>query len=216
MKKLLYITANSKPEYLSSSKTVSRIVVNRILDKYKELKLEELDLYLQYIPRPKYKYFSSRSTILDDKAVLKLSLPEQNEIQQIIQLCDQFIAASVVVLAAPMWSLSFPGIVKDYIDSILLADKTITFENNVPKGLLNDRQRTFIYVQSSGASIPILMKPAFNKGVNYIQSIMKFIGISTIEELLIDGTGTTEEERLKAIDKAKDKIDSLLTSVLFE
>jgi FMN-dependent NADH-azoreductase len=216
MNNLLYITANSKPEHLSSSKTVSRIVVNRILDKYQELKLEELDLYFQYIPRPKYHYFSSRSAMIDNDTILKLSQPEQNEIQQMIQLCDQFISASIVVFAAPMWSLSFPGIVKDYIDSIILKDKTIAFENNMPKGLLNDKQRTFIYVQASGANIPFLMKPALNKGGSYLLNIIKFLGFSSVEELLVDGTGTSEEERLKAISKAKDKIDNLLNSVLFE
>jgi FMN-dependent NADH-azoreductase len=216
MNKLLYITANSKPEHLSSSKMISRILVNRILDKYQELKLEELDLYLQYIPRPKYHYFSSRSAIIDDDDILKLLQPEQNEIHQMIHLCDQFISASVVVFAAPMWSLSFPGIVKDYIDSIILKDKTITFENNMPKGLLNDKQRTFIYVQSSAANIPLFMKSALNKGENYVLNMIKFLGFSSVEDLLVDGTGTTEEERLKAISKAKSKIDSLLNSVLFE
>lgn len=33
MKKLLYISVNSKPENLSSSKTVAREFINRFLDK---------------------------------------------------------------------------------------------------------------------------------------------------------------------------------------
>lgn len=45
MKKLLYITANSKPEELSASKTVGRAFVNKFIEKYTDFKLEELDLY---------------------------------------------------------------------------------------------------------------------------------------------------------------------------
>lgn len=90
-----------------------------------------------------------------------------------------------------MWSLSFPAVLKDYIDCIIQAEKTIAFTNNKPEGLLNDRPRTFIYVQSSGANIPWIMKPILNRAKS-CEDIMKFIGISKLEELLIDGTGTTE------------------------
>lgn len=213
MKKLLYIVANSKPEEISSSKTVGRALVNRIMDKYQDLNLEELDLYNEHIPRPKFSYFSSRSTLVSADALLKLTVQEQNDVQQMKKLCDQFVAATIYIVASPMWSLSFPAILKDYIDCIIQAEKTITFTNDKPEGLLKDRPRTFIYVQSSGANIPWIMKPIFDKGLNYVEDIMKFIGISKFEELLIDGTGTTETEKSEAIEKAKSKIDTIIEQI---
>ena len=42
---------------------------------------------------------------------------------------------------------------------------------------------------------------------------MKFIGISRFEELLVDRTGWTEEERKEAIEKATDKIEKLVESI---
>lgn len=210
MGKLLYIIANSKPEEISSSRIVSRELVNRILEKHPDLELEELDLYQEYIPRPKYKYFSSRSTLASGEELLKLSSQEQKDIQEMIKLCKQFVEASVYVVASPMWSLSFPAVLKDYIDCVMQADHTITFENEKPKGLLDDRARTFIYVQSSGANIPWILKPVMDKGLNYVEDIIKFTGISKFEELLVDGTGTTDEEKGEAIEKAKGKIDSIM------
>jgi FMN-dependent NADH-azoreductase len=44
---------------------------------------------------------------------------------------------------------------------------------------------------------------------------MKFIGISKFEELLVDGTGTTEIERQEAIEKATAKIDTLVENIQF-
>jgi len=213
MKKLLYIVANSKPEQISSSKTVGRALVNSIMEKYKDFSLEELDLYKEYIPRQKFSYFSSRSTLVNTDALLKLTVQEQNDVQQMSKLCDQFVTASVYVVASPMWSLSFPAVLKDYIDCIIQAEKTITFNNNKPKGLLNDRPRTFIFVQSSGADIPWLMKPILDKGLNYVEDIVKFIGISKFDELLVDGTGTTETEKFEAIEKAKSKIDTIIDQI---
>ncbi len=114
-----------------------------------------------------------------------------------------------------MWSLSFPPVVKEYIDCIVQKDKTIAFNGGgKPSGLLGDKPRVFIYVQSSGAHIPWFLKPAFNKGLNYVKNIMKFIGVKSFEELLVDGTGTTKEEKEVAIQKAREKIKGLLDKIL--
>lgn len=213
MKKLLYIVANSKPEEMSSSKTVGRALVTGIMDKYTDFTLEELDLYSEHIPRPKYNYFSGRSTVVSGDALTKLTGQEKIDVELMSKLCDQFVSASVYVVASPMWSLSFPAVLKDYIDCIVQAEKTIAFVNDKPEGILNDRPRTFIYVQSSGANIPWIMKPVLDKGLNYVENIMKFIGISKFDELLVDGTGTTEMERYSAIEKAKSKIDSIVDQI---
>jgi FMN-dependent NADH-azoreductase len=210
MKKLLYIIANSKAEEQSSSRTVSRKLVNAILGKVPDLKLEELNLYEDHIPQLKGCYFESRSAIVSAEARGKLTPEEQNEVAIIERLCDQFVAADIYVLAAPMWSLSFPAPVKEYLDCIIQAGKTIAFESNKPRGLMDDKQRVFIYVQSSGAAIPCLLKPVLSKGVSYARKIIKFIGISTFDELLVDGTGVTQEERQSAIRTATDRIPQLV------
>ena len=210
MKKLLYIIANSKAEDQSSSRTVSRRLVNAILEKETDIQLEELNLYEDHIPQLKGCYFESRSAIVSPQARGKLTPDEQAEVAKIESLCDQFKAADIYVLAAPMWSLSFPAPVKEYLDCVIQVGKTITFENNKPHGLMDDKERVFIYVQSSGGSIPWILKPALSKGLNYVHEIMKFIGVSTFDELLVDGTGTTEEERQNAIKTATDEIPHLV------
>lgn len=213
MAKLLYISANTKPENMSSSKTVARALINRFMAKYPQTVLEEVDLYKDHIPQLKYSYFEGRSTIINEEARSELPPNEQDEVNKIVQLCDQFVSATVYVLAAPMWSLSFPAPVKEYFDCVVQADKTITFKDQRPQGLLNDRPRTFIYVQSSGAHIPWILKPALNKGLNYIGDVVKLLGISNFEELLVDGTGTTEGERQQAIAEAEGKIDGIIERI---
>jgi FMN-dependent NADH-azoreductase len=214
MKKLLYISANTKPEELSSSRTVARMLVNRMLAKAEDLALEELDLYQAHIPQLRYAYFESRNALINEEAKTQLPQKEQGEIEQINRLCNQFRGADVYVLAAPMWSLGFPAPVKEYLDCVIQAGKTIAFDGSKPHGLLNDKARSFVYVQSSGAHIPWLVRPALNKGLNYVHDIVRFIGISVFEELLVDGTGTSEPERQAAIQKAAGKIDGLLGSIL--
>lgn len=216
MKKLLYITVNSKPEALSASRTVGRALVNEISSTYPEFQVEELDLYKVHIPRLEYQYFASRNCMVEKEALEKLPSKEQEEVHKIVKLCDQFKEADVIVIAAPMWSLSFPAPLKEYMDCIIQVDKTISFEGMMPKGLLDDKPRTVVYVQSSGANIMWMMNPLFNKGLHYIEDMMKFMGIKKFEELLVDGTGETPEEKEKAIEKAKKKISTVVKHLEFQ
>ena len=215
-KKLLYISVNSKPENLSSSKTVARELINRFLEKYNDFEVEEVDLYKDHIPRLEYQYFESRNCIINEEATKKLPEKEQKEVQRIRELCDQFISADMYVIAAPMWSVSFPAPLKEYIDCIVQVNKTVMIEKGKkPKGLLDDKDRAVVYIQSSGGNIPWILYPVMDKGENYIASIMKTMGISNVQELKVDGTGTTEEERTEAINKAKEKIDEIIEGVNF-
>ena len=212
--KLLYISVNSKPEELSASKIVAREFINEFLKEYNDFEVEEIDLYKQHIPRLEYRYFENRNCVIKEEEAKKLCEKDQKEIQKIRELCDQFISANVYVIAAPMWSLSFPAPLKEYIDCIVQVDKTISMESGKkPSGLLGDRLRTLIYIQSSGGALPWIIDPLIDKGENYVASIMKFIGIQKIIELKVDKTGETEEEKNIAIEKGKEKITKVIDEI---
>ena len=210
-KKLLYISVNSKPENLSSSKMVARKFINKFLERNGDFKVEEVDLYKEHIPRLEYQYFKDRNCVISEEEAKKLPEKDQKEIRKIRDLCDQFISAQMYVIAAPMWSLSFPAPLKEYIDCIVQEEKTISFEKGKkPKGLLDDKERAVVYIQSSGGNIPWILDPIMDKGENYVAQIMKAMGIKNVQELKVDATGTTEEERENAIRDAEEKIDSIL------
>jgi FMN-dependent NADH-azoreductase len=213
LKTLLYITVNSKPEELSASKTVGRKVVNRFLTKHTDFQLEELDLYNCHVPRLEYQYFEKRNCMIKEEDFNKLDETQKEEVHKMVQLADQFKTADLYVIAAPMWSLSFPAPLKEYLDCVIMEGKTMHIEKDNVEGLLDDKQRGMIYVQSSGGPIPWYLKLVMNKGLNYVHDIIKFIGIKRFEELLVDGTGTTEQEKAQAIQNAIAKIDSVIEEV---
>lgn len=216
-KKLLYISVNSKPENLSSSKMVARKFINKFLERNGDFKVEEVDLYKEHIPRLEYQYFKDRNCVISEEEAKKLPEKDQKEIRKIRDLCDQFISAQMYVIATPMWSLSFPAPLKEYIDCIVQEEKTISFEKGKkPKGLLDDKERAVVYIQSSGGNIPWILDPIMDKGENYVAQIMKAMGIKNVQELKVDATGTTEEERENAIRDAEEKIDSILDRINLE
>jgi len=213
MKKLLYITVNSKPEEISASKKVGRAFVNRFLELHSDFKLEELDLYECHIPRLEYQYFEKRNAMIKEEDFKELDMAQQEEVHKIVKLTDQFKEADMYVIAAPMWSLSFPAPLKEYIDCIVMDGKTISIDENKIEGLLKDKQRGMVYIQSSGGDVPWILRMVLNKGLNYVQDIMSTMGIKRFEELLVDGTGFTEKEKSEAIRKAISKIDDVIGEV---
>ena len=215
-KELLYISVNSKPEELSASKTVARNFINKFLEINKDFHVKELDLYKEHIPRLMYQYFEDRNSIINEDALNKLSDFDKKEVKKIRQLCDEFISADMYVIAAPMWNLSFPAPLKEYIDCIVQNDKTIKIEKGKkPKGLLKDKYRALVYIQSSGGKVPWVLDPIMDKGENYVSSIMKTIGIERVDEIKVDNTGTTKSEQFAAINKANEKIDDLVKTFHF-
>lgn len=213
MKKLLYISVNSKPEELSASKTVARAFISEFVNRYPEFEVKELDLYKEHIPRLEYKYFEKRSCLVSEEAFNKLSKEDQEEVHKIVKLCDEFKEADVYVIAAPMWSLSFPAPLKEYLDCVIQDGKTIQISEDKVNGLLDDKVRGMLYIQSSGAHIPWGLGMILNKGIHYVESTVKAMGIKRFKELLVDGTGTTEEEKQKAIDRALERIDDAIYDI---
>lgn len=213
MKKLLYISVNSKPEELSASKTVARAFINEFVNRYPEFEVKELDLYKEHIPRLEYKYFEKRSCLVSEEAFNKLSKEDQEEVHKIVKLCDEFKEADVYVIAAPMWSLSFPAPLKEYLDCVIQDGKTIQISEDKINGLLDDKVRGMVYIQSSGAHIPWGLGMILNKGIHYVESTVKAMGIKRFKELLVDGTGTTEEEKQEAIDRALERIDDAIYDI---
>ncbi|MDQ0149470.1 FMN-dependent NADH-azoreductase [Eubacterium multiforme] len=211
--KLLYIIVNSKPESESSSRKVARRLVNKLLNVNPGCVLEEVNLYDDHIPRLEYKYFKDRNCIIDKDGYDKLDEKDKKEVDRINELCDQFKSADIYVISAPMWSLSFPAPLKEYIDCIIQTGKTMILNENKIKGTLDDKVRKMIYVQSSGGIVPWILRGKISQGVEYVEDIMKFLGIKKFKELLIDGTGFDRDSKMEAEEKAIKKIDDIIDNL---
>lgn len=212
MKKLLYITASPSPEKNSISKKLGRVLVNKYLEKNKEYELEELELYSMHLPEVNPKYLTDEVKLVQGEEYDKLSAEEKKEVDRIDELGDQFLAADTYIIASPMWDLSFPARLKMYIDCICLGGKVIAFgdEKEKPKGLLSDKTRTMIYLQTSGGDFPFFIEFKVNHGVQYCKDLFKGLGVKHFEKILVEGVVQYEAEQEKYLKKAYDQINELI------
>lgn len=90
----------------------------------------------------------------------------------IFRYARQFAAADRVVIAAPYWDLSFPAILKCYVESVCVNGLTFRYsEEGIPTGLC--RARSLTYVTTAGGYVP-----EDDFGYGYIRRVCRdFFGI---------------------------------------
>ena len=88
------------------------------------------------------------------------------------RFAKQFRDADEIIIAAPYWDLSFPAVLKCYIESICVNGLTFYYtETGEPKGLC--RAKRLIYITTAGGFIP-----ENNYGYNYMKQLcMDYFGI---------------------------------------
>lgn len=94
----------------------------------------------------------------------------------------QFANADIIVIAAPFWDLSFPAVLKAYLEQINVVPITFEYtEQGIPKGLC--RCRKLIYVTTAGGYI---FSEEF--GYGYVRTLAEqFYGIPETELIKAEG-----------------------------
>lgn len=210
MKKLLYIPVNTKPEHLSTSKTIGREFVNSFLAKNPDYELIENDICNEYVPELSYKYYQDRAELVSGEDYDKLTKEERQAVDRIKELSEQFVSADVYVIAAPMWSAFFPARLITYLDCVIQKDKVIRINDKEIEGLLNDKERKAVYIQSSGGVFPRILSAKINHGTNYLEDIFSFIKIKEFYKLMVEGTGKDKIGIEGAEEKASKEMDRII------
>ncbi len=151
-------------------KSRTEILSNELLSKlgeYEEVKLENVDF-----PKTNEAFLKKRDSLIASRTFD----------DPMFDLARQFAKAETIVIAAPYWDLSFPAVLKQYIEHINVLG--ITFEytpEGIPKGLC--RASRLYYVMTAGGTY---VPEEF--GFGYIKSLAEnFYGIRDIK--LIKATG---------------------------
>lgn len=105
-------------------------------------------------------------------------LTERERLQQdeawgdsMFDLAKQFAAADEIVIGAPYWDLSFPAMLKIYIELVTVNGITFCYtEEGMPKGLCQAQR--LIYITTSGGPCS-----KANYGYEYIQGMARLFGI---------------------------------------
>ncbi|EOU2040331.1 MAG: FMN-dependent NADH-azoreductase [Clostridium perfringens] len=196
MSKVLYIKANIKNEGESRTFKVSDSFVEEYKKNNPEDEIITLDLYKENIDFLR----------ADDLGKLFGPKDEESKNNSILKYAYQFADADKYIIAAPMWNLSFPAILKAYIDYVSVSGITFKYTAEGPVGLLNNKKAVHIVSRGGGYD-----NSPYEMGDRYLRTILGFFGIKDIGTIAIDNLdviGVNVEEKVeegikKAISLAK-------------
>lgn len=111
---------------------------------------------------------------------------------------DEFLAAEIVVIGAPMYNFTIPSQLKSWIDRIAVRGKTFRYGPNGPEGLAGNK-RVIIAISRGGFYGAGTPGQAFEHVETYLRSVLGFIGVTRLEFISADGVQVGPEHREKAL-----------------
>jgi FMN-dependent NADH-azoreductase len=114
---------------------------------------------------------------------------------------DEFLAADIVVLGAPMYNFTIPSQLKAWIDRILVAGKTFKYSSQGAEGLAGSK-RVIVAISRGGfygAGTPAAVGEHLE---TYLRWVFGFIGIVNVEFISADGIQVGPDHREKALANA--------------
>lgn len=190
--RLLFIDACARKE--SKTRKAAERLINNIGGE-----TEILELYKTDIKPVNEELLSKRTELISQKAFG----------DELFFYARRFAAADIIIIAAPYWDMSFPAILKVYIENIMISGLVFRYdENGIPQGLCNAKK--LFYVSTAGGPAPV------NHGYEYIKRLCR-------DMLSIDETRLFQAENMdipdtdvnSVIEKLNNEID-LYTCINFE
>lgn len=122
---------------------------------------------------------------------------------KMFDMAKQFANADYIVLGAPYWDLSFPALLKVYIENVMVTNITFRYTINGEEGMCNAKK--LIYITTSGGYIG-----DNNLGYEYIKATANMLGIEDTVCISAEGLDIQENNADEIIDRAKKYINEIL------
>jgi FMN-dependent NADH-azoreductase len=192
MKTLLYVHANPKPKGTSRTLRISHAFVEEYKKSHPDDNVIELDLYKENIG-----FLSYESVLMHDVK------PGEGRDHPQLKYAYQFLEADRVVIAAPFWNLSFPAIIKAYLDYVTVSGITFKYTSQGPVGLCQDKKAVHIVTRGGAYSEEPLA--SLELGDRYLRTLFTFLGFSEYTTFAVEN-----------MDRTKTDVEAVLESAIAE
>lgn len=197
MKTVLYVKANPKSD--ENSKTFQ--IAERFIESYNKKnpadKIITLDLYKENI------------NFLTEKNIQDVFGPknEESKKNKILSYAYGFAQADKYVIAAPLWNLGVPSILKAYFDYVTVKDISFKYTAEGPVGLLKNKNAVYISARGGRYDAPPMSN--FEFGERYVKTILTFLGVEKYTAICADGVDIAGADVKEIVGSAIDKAQKL-------
>lgn len=136
------------------------------------------------------------------------ALPLRQDVAAGQAALEEFLAADIVVVGAPMYNFAIPSQLKAWIDRLAVAGKTFRYTEKGAEGLAGGKK---VIIASSrggfyGPQTPIAF---LDHQETYLRNIFGFFGITDVTFIRAEGVALGPDQRAKSIQAAQSTIAGL-------
>ena len=163
----------------SVTRELTAAIVARWQDKLPQLRVEYRDLDANPLPH-----------------LTGQSLAQANPVEAAAatHTMEQFLAADVLVIGAPMYNFSIPSTLKAWIDRVAVAGKTFRYTEKGSEGLAGSKK---VIIASGRGGIHTDAPTDFQEA--YLRQVFGFLGVADIEFVRAEGVAYSPQHRSDAI-----------------
>jgi len=191
--KLLHIDSSVLGPH-SVSRQVSAAIVDRLRQATPGLEIAYRDLTSTPLAHLSGSHLAAAQGAVPDAAL-------QPDLAAGQAVLEEFLAADIVVLGAPMYNFTIPSQLKAWIDRILVAGKTFKYGAQGPEGLAGNK-RVIVAISRGGFYGPGTPAAVGEHLETYLRWVFGFIGVTSPEFISADGIQVGPEYREKALTSA--------------
>lgn len=163
--KVLFVNCCPRGE---ASRTLA--LARRFLGGLKAAEIITHDLCSMNLPPVNAEILSRRETVCDAR--------DWNN--PIVQPAVEFVRADLIVIAAPYWDLSFPSMLKIWVEHMWVRNLTFHYEHDTCIG--HCRASHCVYITTSGSPVG-----ENDWGTGYIRAVMKALGVKEFHAIKAEG-----------------------------
>lgn len=199
--KLLCINCSIQGEK-SVSKQLTAKIVAQLSAQNPNVVVDSIDLAAEPIA-----HFDEAAMAIRNAHDVDTLTPEQANQNAITErYLNQFLAADIVVIAAPFYNLTIPSQLKAWIDRVCIAGRTFKYSAQGIEGLAAGKR--VIIVSTRGGIFSTEKGEQLEHQESYLRAIFKFMGVSNIQLIRAEGLSKSAEKQ-KALADAIENIARL-------
>jgi len=174
----------------SATRALTKGIVERLKSEHRDAEVTYLDLAHDGLPH------------LTQSA---LARSDESEAARNARALDEFLAADVLVIGAPIYNFSIPSQLKAWIDRIAVAGKTFRYTANGPEGLAGGKE--VIVAMARGGLVGTDARGEF--GESYLRFLFSFLGIQNVRFVHAQGLSISPQHREESLKAAHATIPSV-------
>ena len=192
--KLLHVDASILGRN-SVSRQLSAAIVKRLRETHPDIEVTYTDLGAQPIGHLTGAHLAAAQGATPESPALLEDLARGG------RALEDFLAADIVVVGAPMYNFSVSSQLKAWIDRIAVAGRTFRYTEKGPEGLAGAKK---VIVASSRGGFYGPQSPAafLDHQESYLRGILGFLGITDLTFVRAEGLNVGADQRQAAIEAA--------------